>query len=814
HERFAAAAARWPEEVAVSAEGERLSYRQLDRRANRLAHRLRALGVGPEVRVGLCVERGAGMVTALLGILKAGGAYVALDPAYPRERLAFMLEDSGAEVLLAERRTAGSLPAGDRRVVLLESPDGEAGDLLDVRIDPENLAYLVYTSGSTGRPKGVALTHRSAAALLRWARETFTPAELAGVLASTSLCFDLSVFEVFAPLSVGGAVIVAADVLELPSLPSDPPVTMLNTVPSAGAELLRARAIPASVQVACFAGEPLPAALVEGVYRDTAVRRVFNLYGPSEDTVYSTSACVEPASLVPSIGRPIAGTRAWIDEAGELYLGGLGLARGYLGRPDVTAERFVPDPWSGEPGARVYRTGDLVRQGADGELFFLGRVDHQVKPRGFRVELGEIDAALLRHPAVREAVTVARQGRLAAYLVLDGPVGAGELRSFLGRALPEPMVPAAFLRLDALPRTLNGKVDRKALPETAEALPEEGREADPAVVQVLSVLWAEALGAEVRPHDDLFALGARAAQAAWVLARVRDLLGLPLPERSLSASPTVAGLARAVEARLAVEPAPPLAPVSRAGELPLSFAQERLWFLERLRPGEPTYNEPFALDLRGPVSVPRLAAALSEVVRRHEGLRCRFGERDGEPFQEVCPPMPVDLPVVDLPLEEEVRRIVDEEVRRPFEFDRPPLLRALLIRMGERHVLVVTLHHLVYDGPSRLLLLAELDALYGGRPLPPPGLQAVDFAAWERRACHGVPAERLAPVLRRLLEAEPLELPVERPRPEEPSSAGAILRFRVGPDAAGRLRVLAREEGSSLFRLLLAAFSALLGRMA
>ncbi len=808
---FEEQAARSPHALAVAAGEERLTYGELEARANGLARHLRRLGVGPEVRVGLCVERRASMVTALLGILKAGGAYVALDPAYPRERLAFMMEDSGAEILLAERHTLGSVPAGGRRVVLLGEIE-EAAVRPRVRIDPENLAYVVYTSGSTGRPKGVALTHRSAAAFLRWARETFTPGELAGVLASTSLCFDLSVFEVFAPLSVGGAVIVSADALELPSLPADPPVTLLNTVPSAGAELLRARGIPASVQIACFGGEALPAVLAEGVYRTTAVRRVFNLYGPSEDTVYSTAACVEPGSPAPPIGRPIAGTQAYLDEDGELFLGGLGLARGYLGRPDLTAERFVPDPFGGEPGARLYRTGDLVRRDADGKLSFLGRADQQVKVRGFRIELGEIDAALLRHPAVREAVTVARQASLAAYVVLDEPVGAGELRSFLGRTLPEPMLPAAFHRMEALPRTLNGKVDRKALPE-AELLPEEGGEASPALLDVLSSLWTEALGREVEPHDDLFALGARAPQVAWVLARVRDLLGVTLPERVLSSSPTVAGLARAVEARMEVNTAAELVFVPREGGLPLSLAQQRLWFLERLRPGEPTYNEPAALDIRGPVSVPRLAAALSELVSRHEAFRCRYGERDGQPFQEACPAVPIPLPVVDLPFEDEVQRIVDEEVRRPFDLDRPPHLRGLLVRGEERHILVLNVHHIAYDGRSRIVLFEELDALYAGRPLPPPGLQPADYAAWELQAWGGVPAERLAPILRRVLEAEPLELPADRPRPEDPSSVGATLRIALPPATTARLRALAREEGSSLFRVLLAAFTALLARM-
>jgi amino acid adenylation domain-containing protein len=827
HRFFEERAIRAPERLAVSARGERMTYGELDAAANRLAGRLRGLGVGPEVRVGLCVERRAGMVAAMLGILKAGGAYVPLDPAYPRERLAFMLEDSGAEVLVAERRTLDRVPAGGRRVVLLNAPMALPAitvEQVDVRIEPENLAYLVYTSGSTGRPKAVALEHRSVAAFVRWAQEAFTPAELAGVLASTSLCFDLSVFEVFVPLSVGGTVIVAADALELPSLPADPPVTLLNTVPSAGAELLRARGIPPSVRVANFCGEALPGPVAEGFYRATAVRRVVNLYGPSEDTVYSTVAEVELGVDVPPIGRPITGTWAYVlgpdgerAEEGELLLGGEGLARGYLGQPHLTAERFVPDPWSDEAGARLYRTGDLVRWRPDGELDFLGRIDHQVKLRGFRIELGEVEAALLCHPAMREAVAVAREGSLAAFVVLDEPApGASELRSFLGRTLPEPMVPSVFHRLEALPRTLNGKVDRKALPGTAEPLPEEGGEVSPELVEVLSALWAEALGEEVDPHDDLFALGARAPQVAWVLARVRDLLGVTLPERVLSSTPTVAGLTRAVESRVVSEPEPPLVPVPREGALPLSFAQQRLWFLERLRPGEPTYNEPAALEIRGPVDVARLAAALTELVRRHEAFRCRYGEWDGEPFQEVCPPVPVPLPMMEVGPEVGLEVGLEEEVRRPFDLDRPPCFRALLIRREkESHVLVLNVHHIAYDARSRMVLFEELDALYSGRTLSPPGLQPADFAAWERHAWRGVPAERLAPVLRRVLETEPLQLPPDRPRLDDPSSAtsaGTTLRLVLPPAATARLRALGREEDASLFRVLLAAFAAMLAR--
>src|SRR6266545_1916059 len=480
HEAFEAQVARTPEALAVVGEDARLTYRELAARANRLAVHLRSLGVGPEVRVGVCLERTAGMVVALLATLEAGGAYVPLDPAYPRERLGFMLRDAGAGALITRSDLADR--CGPFAGITVDPTDWtdptDRSDLPPIA-DSGNLAYLIYTSGSTGRPKGVAIEHRSAVALLRWAADTFSPDDLSGVLAATSICFDLSVFEIFVPLALGGTVIVASNVLDLPGL--GPPISLINTVPSAMAELVRSRRVPASVRVVNLAGEPLPGSLVEEIYRTTSVERVYNLYGPSEDTTYSTEALIsrDDRKIAPPIGDPLPGTRAWLldregtpvpfGKVGELYLSGEGLARGYLGRPELTADRFLPDPFSGDPGARMYRTGDLARLLSDGQLYYLGRADQQVKIRGFRVELGEVEDALARHPAVREAA-VAAHGEVAggtflvAYLVTDGPLPeTGELRSFLGRTLPHYMIPSQFLRIGALPRTLNGKLDRKAL---------------------------------------------------------------------------------------------------------------------------------------------------------------------------------------------------------------------------------------------------------------------------------------------------------------------------------------------------------------
>ncbi len=569
HQPFEAQAARTPGAVAVVHGAERVTYAALNAGANRVAHHLRRLGVGPETRVAVGLERTPRLLAALLGVLKAGGAYVPLDPAYPRERNALTLEDSGARVLLTEDSVAPGLPdAGGAHVVRLDADAallaGESEADPPAAAGPENLAYLIYTSGSTGRPKGVAIRHGSAAALLEWSRGVFAPEELAGVLASTSVCFDLSVFEIFLPLAVGGTVVLARNALQLPELPAAGEVTLVNTVPSALAELLRAGALPRSVRTVNLAGEPLPNPLAQDAYRLGHVRRVLNLYGPSEDTTYSTFALVEEgAAAAPSIGRAIAGSQAYLLDralhpvpvgvAGELYLGGAGLARGYLGRPDLTAERWLPDPFAAGPGARMYRTGDLARWRRSGVLEFLGRIDHQVKVRGFRIEPGEVQAVLAGHPGVREAVVAARrdQGetRLVGYVVpAEGaaPDAAG-LRGWMRERLPEHMVPAAWVVLEAFPLTPSGKVDRTALPAPEAAAGAGYTAPRTPVEEALVRIWEEVLRrTPVGVHDDFFALGGHSLLVMQVVSRVRTVLGAELPVALLFERPTVAELAPAV----------------------------------------------------------------------------------------------------------------------------------------------------------------------------------------------------------------------------------------------------------------------------
>ncbi|HEX6861499.1 MAG TPA: amino acid adenylation domain-containing protein, partial [Thermoanaerobaculia bacterium] len=619
HGLFEEQARRTPEAAALVFQETVLTYAELEERSARLAARLRAQGAGPEVGVAVCLERTPDLVVTLLAVLRSGSFYVPLDPRHPEERRSFLLEDSGARIVVTQSGIAAERPA---------APAGE--------VTPGNLAYLIYTSGSTGRPKAVAIEHRSAFALACWAREAFSPEELRCVLASTAVTFDLSVFELFATLAWGGTVVLAENALELPA---GVEITLINTVPSAISELLRADRLPASVRTINLAGEALPRGLVDRAYALPGTERVCNLYGPSEDTTYSTWTVVDRASdQPPSIGRPVHDTRAYVLDRhlerlpsgvpGELFLAGAGLARGYLGRPDLTAERFVPDPFAAEPGERMYRTGDKARQRANGELDYLGRLDHQVKVRGFRVEPGEVEAALLRQPGVEAAVVLARDQRLVAWVVASGP-SAPELRQALLRSLPEPMVPSAFVFLDALPLTPHGKIDRKALPapELPRTAGEEGRPRGP-VEELLAVVWQEVLGVEtVGRGDSFFELGGHSLLVMRILARVREILGVELPPQAVFESPTVAGLAARVELAQRdgqVHPAPPLRRLGPGRELPLSFAQQRLWFLDRLRPGSATYNIPAVLRFDGPLRPALLAAALGEVVRRHDALRTTF----------------------------------------------------------------------------------------------------------------------------------------------------------------------------------------------
>jgi amino acid adenylation domain-containing protein len=839
-------ARRTPDAVALTAGERQLTYWELDDGAERLAAHLRSLGVEPESAVGVCSGRSPEMVQGILATLKAGGTYVPLDPGYPDERLGWILEETGARVLLADRSTPRALLRAGVRIVDLESEAPVAPVVPARQAEPENLACILYTSGSTGRPKGVGVRHAAVTALLRWALAAYSPADLAATVFSTSISFDLSLFEMFAPLAAGGRIVLVPNTLVLSAAS---PVTLLNTVPSAATELLERDALPRTLRVVNLAGEPLPRTLVDRLHATLPGARVYNLYGPSEDTTYSTGCLQAPgAADRPPIGKPLAGSRAYVLDpggrlappgvSGELHLGGAGVARGYLLRPGLTAERFVPDPWSGVPGARLYRTGDLARWRPDGELELIGRLDHQVKIRGFRIELGEVEAALRRHPGLRDAVVLAAgeesDRRLVAYLVAaqEPAPGARELRGFLAARLPDFMVPVAFAVLPALPLTPNGKVDRRALPALASGgaaalfvAPRTPTE------EVIAALWADLLGCErVGVQDSFFELGGHSLLAARAVARLREPFGVELPLTALLERPTVAELAAAVErARRegAAADEPPRSGLPRPPETPLSFSQERLWLLEQLGRTGPAYTLALGHRLRGALDETALERALVEIVRRHEPLRATFAGRGGQPVQDISDGSFSPLARADLSglgedrREPEALRLAREASSRPFDLERGPLLRVILLALGpEDRVLVLAVHHIVSDGWSVGIFLSELAALYSalrlGRSSPLPQLTSgyVDYVLWQRRRLTGERLESLAAAWGERLSGLPagLELPADRPYPPVQTFRGAILPVTLEADLVRRLRWLAHGRGATLFMALLAAFQALLNR--
>ncbi len=859
---FSRTAAERPAAPALVAGERRLTYGELDALSNRLARRLRGLGVGPEVAVGLCLGRSPELVVAMLGVLKAGGAYVPLDPTYPQDRRDFVAADAAVALVVTAEELADLVPPGIERRLNIDVPE-EWRNLSDSGLpdaggaSPGNLAYLIYTSGSTGRPKGVAIEHRNASALLTWALGLFAERETARVLASTSINFDLSIFEIFVPLARGGAVELVENAL---AMPAEPGITLVNTVPSVLSEVLRSGGLPPTVETVSLAGEPLRRGLVDRLYAAGSVARVYNLYGPSEDTTYSTWARIDPDDTgAPSIGRPILGTQAYVADrhlrlvplgtAGELLLGGEGLARGYLGRPDLTAERFVPDPFGGQPGGRLYRTGDLSRALLDGRLEFLGRFDHQVKVRGFRIELGEIEAALVRHPAVREAVVTAPFGpegerRLVAYFVprdaqTPGGLLAAGLREHLEALLPPAMVPRILMQLAEMPRTPNGKIDRGALPVPSDARPELAQvyvaPRTPAE-ELMAGLFGAVLGVDrVGVFDGFFDLGGHSLSATQLVSRVRRSFGVELPLAELFRSSTPAALVQRVGALLAfgqgAEPAPPIVPVSRENPLPLSFGQERLWFLDQLEPGNAAYHIPTSLTLAGRLDTPALERSLATVVARHEALRTSFALVDGVPMQVIAPPGTIPgplLPIIDLtalPTARRAllaRRLANFELTRPFDLARGPVLRAALLRLApEEHQILFAMHHIASDGWSMGVLVREVAALYtaeveGGLPeLPELPIQVADHAVWQRGWLQGETLDRQIEFWRGELAGLPavLELPADRPRPPRQSFRGGVRQVRLPADLSAALEPFARRQGATLFMVLLAGFEALLARL-
>jgi amino acid adenylation domain-containing protein len=865
HNVFEAQVARTPDAVAVVCGDESLTYRELNRRANQVAHYLLAIGVGPEMLVGLCIERFLPMVVGLLGILKAGAAYVPLDPGYPPERLAFILGDARPLLVLTQERFMAGLPAHGAQMVCLDSHWPTIVQYGDDNpcsgASAENIAYLLYTSGSTGNPKGVLGVHRAVLNALAWMWQTFPFANDEVCCQKTSINFGDSIQELLGPLLRGQMMVLIPD-----EVLKDVPrfiqtlalhrVTRLILVPSLLRTLLDIyHDLPArlpSLKLWFAGGEALSSDLVQRFRQDLPHSRLINLYGASEasddTTWYDTDSASSELSRVP-IGRPIANTHVYvldhhlqpvpIGAAGELYVGGAGLTWGYFNRPELTAERFIPHPFSHEPSARLYKTGDLVRYRPDGNIEYVGRYDQQVKLRGVLIEPEEIEGVLRQQPAVREAVVIIREDvpgdpRLVAYIVPAQEPGPTirELRRFLEKKLLTTMVPTAFVTLGGIPQTPSGKVDRRALPPPSllrPALEDLYVAPSTAIEQQVAVIWCELLGLErVGIHDNFFELGGHSLLAMKLLFRVHDATHVEVPLSSFFETPTVARMAAIIEPVNQTEQgrqASPIVPISREETLPASIAQEHFWLFDQLLPGLPLFHISYFVRLQGALNMGVLEQSFHQMIARHEALRTTFAAVDGQLVQVIVPTDPMPLMVRDLRTlpeserEDEARRLAQEESQRLFDLIHGPLLRGCLLQVGDQdYLLLVTLHHIISDGWSLGVFVHELAGLYEAfatgvpSPLPALPIQYADFAFWQRQWRHHTDMKsQLAYWKDQLRDPLPvLALPTDHPRVTALHVRTSRQPLELPTTLFQALKDRSRQEGSTLFMTCLAAFKILL----
>jgi amino acid adenylation domain-containing protein len=859
HELFEAQVERTPDAIALVLHEAQITYDQLNRKANQVARHLRRRGVGQETRVGIMFERSLEMVVALLGVLKAGGAYTPLDPATPRERLRFMVKDAGSTVLLTQGYLLNRLSGIPVEVTpidqMAEELANESESNVPASATGSNLAYVIYTSGSTGVPKGVMVQHSSAINLLTGLDRAVYPGRVGPLRASLNapLWFDASVQQLLLLLRGHTLFIVPYEIRTdgdaLLSYLTRNDVEVFDCTPSQlnvllGAGLVESRAVSPSLML--VAGEAMEREMWQTLAQ-TPHREFFNIYGPTECTVDVTAGHVQGEGDEPVIGRPLANTEIFLFDrrmqlvpvgvAADLYIGGANLARGYINRPDLTAERFVPHPFSRTPGARLYYTGDRARYRAGGEIEFLGRLDHQVKLRGYRIELGEIETVLRQHALVQNVVVLVRaeahdEQRLIAYVVPRKATSllAETLRNYLRERLPEYMIPSAFVSLEHLPLMPSGKLDRRALPDPGQA--DSVRVYVPPrspIEDAIASSWAEILRVkEVGARDNFFELGGHSLLATQAVSRIREIFGVDLALRSLFESPTPAGLAAYVEQALSAGEgltSSPIERVARDHPLPLSFAQERLWFIQSFEPGSTSNNIPAGMRLSGKLDVEALKWSLNELVRRHEVLRTCFFLSAAGPVQHVDEAVDVKVPLIDLshetvPVQEqEVRRLAAAEALRPFNLSKEPPFRLLLLRLGEQdHVLLYTMHHIASDAWSLGVIVREVaqcyEAFLDGRPSPLEELpiQYADYAVWQRERLQGEVLERQVAFWRAQLDGAPqsVNLPTDRSRPPAQTFRGATETFLLPPGLAESLKALSRREGTTLFMVLLSAFSALL----
>ncbi|NET13338.1 MAG: amino acid adenylation domain-containing protein, partial [Okeania sp. SIO1H6] len=896
HQLFEEQVEKTPDAVAVVFEGEQLTYQQLNAKANQLAHYLQSLGVKPETLVGICVERSLEMVVGLLGILKAGGSYVPLDPSYPRERLAYMLEDAAVSVLLTGESILEILPENSARVVCLDSNwDAIATyslENIDSGVTPDNLAYVIYTSGSTGKPKGVQICHKSVVNFLVSMNSYLglTPEDTLSAI--TTICFDIAALELYLPLTVGAKLAVvsrqiATDGNQLLNYLQKSDTTVMQGTPATWKMLLTSGLLEQNLGIKILCGGEALSIQLASQLKNSGTE-LWNLYGPTEATIWSTiyfvgdeSKLAESGKVTTPIGVPIANTKIYILDRfgqpvpmgvpGELHIGGAGLARGYLNRPELTAEKFIiwkesgvrsqesefrREEFVGANGnllhtttltplqkleeKRLYKTGDLARYLPDGNIEYLGRIDNQVKLRGFRIELGEIESALSTHPQVQQNVVICREDtpgnqRLVAYIVSsEKSLNSKDLRPYLQSKLPEYMVPSVFVLLETIPLTPNGKIDRKVLPapdidltNTDEYIPPQTP-----TQEILAKIFAEILEVtKIGIHDNFFNLGGHSLLATQVISRIRQSLAIEIPLKTLFESPTVEQLDKSIEQlteNSTTLQIPVIQPLPRNGEsLPLSWAQERLWFIDQLEGGSETYNDSGVLRIKGNLNDDALKSAIVEIVRRHEVLRTRFEANDGTPVQIVEPDINFQLEVSDWQnlsphqQETDLQKYARQEAAKPFNLTTGHLLRVSLLKFSATEsILLVTMHHIISDGWSIGVFIKELSDLYTAysqnqtSPLTELPIQYGDYSFWQQQWLSGEVLENLISYWKQKLAGAPptLELPFKKEETEIRNGQSKIESFTLSPTIAEKLHGLSRQEGATLFMTLLATLQTLLYR--
>ncbi len=900
-----------PTAIAVVFENQQLTYQELNTRANQLAHYLQSLSVGPDVLVGICVERSLEMVIGLLGILKAGGAYVPLDPGYPQERLAYMLADSQVAVLLTQQRLVDSLPQHSNLLVLLDADSehiaqqSQENPISGTKAD--NLAYVIYTSGSTGKPKGVLVSHYNVVRLFKATEAWYNFNEQDVWTLFHSYAFDFSVWEIWGALIYGSRLVVVSYYVsrspeDLYNLLISQGVTVLNQTPSAFRQLIRVdessgTAKELNLRLVIFGGEALELQSLKPWFErhGDEFPQLVNMYGITETTVHVTYRPLTIADLTDEppedylfnkpqrrkgheerrerrsviihrkgsksngsvIGSAIPDLKLYILDqhqqpvpigvSGEIYVGGAGVTQGYLNRPELTSERFIPNPFSNSLGERLYKTGDLARYLPNGDIEYLGRIDYQVKIRGFRIEIGEIETVLAQHPRVREVVVIVRESsgdkHLVAYVVpkTEQVPNDLELRRFLLQQLPDYMVPAIFTILEEVPLTPNGKVDRRALPapDTNRSGCFGTRAPRTPTEEILAAIWAQVLGLEfVGIDDNFFTLGGHSLLATQVISRCRQAFCVEISLQMLFDAPTIALLADAIAKlsnayALSSSEHEIIPQIENREQAPLSFAQQRLWFLEQLEPNNPTYLLPTALRLTGRLNVSVLQQSIDAIVADHEALRTNFiSSDDGSPIQVIGEPRSIEMMLIDLTQlphcdkQEQVQRLLNQEAQRPFDLASDLMLRATLLQIDQQeHILLLVMHHIASDGWSIGILWKQLAAVYeafgNGLPSPLPKLpiQYADFAVWQRQwlqqvGANGSPLQTQLDYWKNQLTGanHVLELPTDRSRPPVQTYRGAKQSLILPQTLAASLKALSRQEGVTLFMTMLATFGTLLHR--